>query len=254
MRSVGLTLEGAENARALQQRTRELERSNAELERFAYVASHDLQEPLRTIASFSELINRRYGADLDDKGRRYLELVTRGAERMKVLIDDLLVFSRLNVVQEELTPLPLEGPLQDAVDSLQGAIGESGAHVTWEALPQVLGVRSELAQLFQNLLGNAIKFQRPGVAPQVHVQAARDGNCWHVQVHDNGIGFEPQYAERIFQIFQRLHGRDEYQGTGMGLAIVRKIMEHHGGRVWAQAQPGQGSVFHLTLHAADEER
>ncbi|GGO26617.1 GAF domain-containing protein [Deinococcus humi] len=252
MRSVGLTLEGAEKARALQERTRELERSNAELERFAYVASHDLQEPLRTIASFAELINRRYGDSLDDKGRRYLEFVTLGAQRMKVLIDDLLVFSRLNVIREEPARLALGQALQDALDSLHGALEDSGAQVIWGELPAVLGVRSELAQLFQNLLGNAMKFSRPGLAPQVRITAQREDGCWHLQVSDNGIGFEPQYAERIFQIFQRLHGRDEYQGTGMGLAIVQKIMEHHGGRVWAEGQPGQGSTFHFTLRAAEE--
>ncbi|MFC4638849.1 GAF domain-containing protein [Deinococcus hohokamensis] len=251
MRSVGLTLEGAETARALQERTRELERSNAELERFAYVASHDLQEPLRTIASFAELINRRYSDSLDDKGRHYLGFVTLGAQRMKVLIDDLLVFSRLNVVREELAPVALEAALQDALDSLRGATEHSGAQFTWDELPEVQGIHSELTQLFQNLIGNAIKFSRPDVPPQIAITAEREEECWHLQVRDNGIGFEAQYAERIFQIFQRLHGRDEYQGTGMGLAIVRKIMEHHGGRVWAESTPGQGSTFHLLLRAVD---
>ncbi|PTA68552.1 GAF domain-containing protein [Deinococcus arcticus] len=251
MRSVGLTLEGAEHARALQERTRDLERSNADLERFAYVASHDLQEPLRTIASFAELIERRYGERLDDRGRQYLQFVTRGAERMKVLIDDLLVFSRLNVVREPLVPLALAGPLQDALDSLHGAAERSGARVTWGALPEVLGVRSELAQLFQNLLGNAIKFRREGASPQIEVQArpAENGG-WQIEVRDNGIGFEVQYAERIFEMFQRLHGRDRFEGTGMGLAIVRKILDHHGGQIWASSVPGQGSTFTFTLQAA----
>ncbi|MFC6663263.1 sensor histidine kinase [Deinococcus multiflagellatus] len=252
MRSVGLTLEGAENTRVLQERTRELERSNADLERFAYVASHDLQEPLRTIASFAELIERRYGQHLDDRGRQYLTFVTRGAERMKVLIDDLLVFSRLNVVREDPTPLDLAAPLQDALDSLHGAIEHSGAQVSWGALPQVLGVRSELAQLFQNLLGNAIKFRRPDAAPRIEIQVQPAEGQWQIQVRDNGIGFDPHYAERIFQMFQRLHGRDQYEGTGMGLAIVRKILEHHGGQIWAQSVPGQGSTFTFTLQAAED--
>ncbi|WP_235693136.1 GAF domain-containing protein [Deinococcus aquaedulcis] len=253
MRSVGLTLEGAEHARTLQERTRELERSNADLERFAYVASHDLQEPLRTIASFAELIERRYGGALDDRGRQYLNFVTRGAERMKVLIDDLLVFSRLNVIREPLAPLDLNGPLQDALDSLHGALERSGARVTSAPLPEVLGVRSELAQLFQNLLGNAIKFRREGVTPHIEVQArpAEEGG-WQIEVRDNGIGFEAHYAERIFEMFQRLHGRDRFEGTGMGLAIVRKILDHHGGRVWATSVPGQGSTFTFTLQAVGE--
>ncbi|MBX8463645.1 GAF domain-containing protein [Deinococcus sp. RIT780] len=248
-RSLSLTLEGAQKARALQERTQELERSNGELERFAFAASHDLQEPLRTITSFTELIDRRYGPHLDPQGQRYLGIVTQGARRMKGLIDDLLVFSRLNAVREPLQPLNLSGPLQDALSQLQAAVEGAGAQVTWDALPDVMGIPGELTQLLQNLIGNAVKFRRPDAAPRVHVSATRRGEQWEVRVQDNGIGFEAQYAERVFQLFQRLHLRDQYEGTGMGLAIVRKITEHHGGRIWAESTPGQGSAFTFTLPA-----
>ncbi|GGL07964.1 GAF domain-containing protein [Deinococcus radiotolerans] len=251
-RSLSLALEGAESAQALKDRTQELERSNAELEKFAYVASHDLQEPLRTITSFSELVQRRYSQNLDERGRTYLNLVTQGAQRMKVLIDDLLVFSRLNAVREPHVTLPLGAPLDEALARLHAAAAESGAVVTQDELPRVTGDRSELTQLFQNLIGNAIKFRRANVPPAIHVTAERDGPGWHVTVQDNGIGFEPEYAERMFQMFQRLHLRDQFEGNGMGLAIVRKIAEHHGGRVWATSEPGQGSAFHFTLPAALE--
>ncbi|AFZ66860.1 GAF domain-containing protein [Deinococcus peraridilitoris] len=251
MRSLSLTLEGARGAHALQQRTQELERSNVELERFAYVASHDLQEPLRTIASFTELLARRYGAGLDQQGLRYLQLVTRGAERMKGLIDDLLVFSRLNAVRETPGHVSLPEVLHEALSRLQGSIEAAGAQVRCGELPDVQGVPSELVQLFQNLIGNAIKFRREGVTPLVSVEAEREGDFWHLQVRDNGLGFDARYAERIFQIFQRLHLREQYEGSGMGLAIVRKIVEHHGGRVWAESKEGSGSVFHLTLPVSE---
>ncbi|MFC4427067.1 PAS domain-containing protein [Deinococcus navajonensis] len=252
-RSLGLALEGAESARVLQERTQELERSNAELEKFAYVASHDLQEPLRTISSFSELIDRRYQDVLDERGRQYLRFVTSGAQRMKGLIDDLLVFSRLNAVPEPHTVLNLDEPLQEALQRLHAAVEQSGAVVRQGPLPTVSGSASELTQLFQNLIGNAIKFRREGVRPEIHVGAVLEDQLWHVTVQDNGIGFDRHYAERVFQIFQRLHLRDEYEGTGMGLAIVRRILEHHGGRIWAESEPGHGSTFHFTLPVVEED-
>ncbi|WP_245528336.1 GAF domain-containing sensor histidine kinase [Deinococcus maricopensis] len=245
--SLGLALEAALSAAALRERTLELERSNAELEKFAYVASHDLQEPLRTIASFAGLIERKYAGVLDEQGLRYLAFVTRGAQRMKVLIDDLLVFSRLNAVQDPLEPLDVTVPVREALDRLHDAVERTGARVTVEALPAVMGAPSELVQLFQNLIGNALKFRREGVTPEVHVRAEPDGAAWHFRVVDNGIGFGQEYAERVFQIFQRLHVREQYEGTGMGLAICRKIVERHGGRIWAESQPGVGSTFHFTL-------
>ncbi|WP_245588651.1 GAF domain-containing protein [Deinococcus pimensis] len=246
-RSLSLALEGARSTLALRERTTALERSNRELERFAFVASHDLQEPLRTIASFSELIDRRYAPSLDDTGRKYLSLVTRSAERMKALIDDLLVFSRLNTIKEPFAPVGLNDALTDALARLAGLVDREGATVHAGVLPVVHGSRSELTQLLQNLVGNAVKFRREGVPPEVRVDASRDGEAWHVRVSDNGEGFEAQYAERIFGMFQRLQGRDRVDGTGLGLAIVRKIAEHHGGRVWADSTPGEGSIFHVLL-------
>ncbi|GGL93228.1 hypothetical protein GCM10010840_34080 [Deinococcus aerolatus] len=249
-RSLGLALEGAESARALQERTQELERSNSELEKFAYVASHDLQEPLRTISSFSELINRRYGEVLDERGQQYLHFVSSGAQRMKGLIDDLLVFSRLNAVPDPHSLLKLEDPVQEALQRLHAALEESGAVVRYGSLPRVSGSPTELTQLFQNLIGNSVKFRRENAAPVIEIAATLEGEMWHVTVQDNGIGFEPHYAERVFQIFQRLHTRDEYDGTGMGLAIVRRILEHHGGRIWVESEPGVGSTFHFMLPVA----
>ncbi|SMB82922.1 GAF domain-containing protein [Deinococcus hopiensis] len=240
-----------ERTRELQERTQELERSNAELEKFAYVASHDLQEPLRTITSFSELIDRRYSEVLDDRGRQYLRLVSGGAQRMKVLIDDLLVFSRLNAVREPHAAVALDGPLNEALQRLHAALEQGRATVTHGLLPTIVGNPSELTQLFQNLIGNAVKFRREGVAPEIHVSAVNEGKVWHITVQDNGIGFEPEYAERVFQIFQRLHVRDEYEGNGMGLAIVKKIVEHHRGRIWVESTPGSGSTFHLMFPSAE---
>ena len=242
-----------ERTRELEEKTRALERSNLELERFAYVASHDLQEPLRTIASFTELIEQRYASRLDERGLRYLSLVIQGARRMKVLINDLLVFSRLNAVRDPLYPVQLDAPLDEALDALHTAIEESGARITWHDLPDVLGIHNELVQVFQNLIGNALKFRRADVRPEIRIEAQRDGEGWRIQVQDNGIGFDTQYEEQIFQIFQRLHTRDQYEGTGMGLAVVQKILEHHGGRVWAQSVLGVGSTFSFTLMAAPSD-
>ncbi|MFC4425008.1 PAS domain S-box protein [Deinococcus navajonensis] len=254
-RSFALALERNEQTRQLRERTRELERSNTELERFAFIASHDLQEPLRTISSYSELLNLRYGHQLDDKGRLFLQFLTGGAQRMKVLIDDLLVFSRLNSVREPLRPVDANRPLAEAVSRLQALISHTGARVDADPLPVVLGDEGELTQLFQNLIGNAVKFHRPEVPPAVQITAADEGEAWHFTVRDNGIGIDPQYQERVFGLFQRLHTRAEYEGTGLGLSIVRKITERHGGQAWLESTPGAGTTVHFTLckvnHALD---
>ncbi|MFC4456718.1 sensor histidine kinase, partial [Deinococcus sonorensis] len=221
------------------------------LERFAYVASHDLQEPLRTIASFSDLLTLRYGEALDDRGRQYLSRVTAGATRLKRLIDDLLVFSRLNAERAPLRAVPTEQPLREALSRLEAAIGSTGAEVKVGACPAVLGDGRELTQLFQNLIGNAVKFRRPGVTPEVQVDAQRDGAMWHFRVRDNGIGIPAEYQQRVFGMFERLHTREQYDGTGLGLAIVLKIVERHGGTVWLESTPDVGTTVHFTLRSTD---
>ncbi|SMB97064.1 PAS domain S-box protein [Deinococcus hopiensis] len=246
-RSFALALERNEQTRLLRERTRELERSNAELERFAFVASHDLQEPLRTISSYSDLLHRRYGDQVDDRGRLFLKFLASGAQRMKVLIDDLLVFSRMNAVREPLRPTDANAALKEALGRLQALIEQAGARVEVSPLPAVLGDEGELAQLFQNLIGNAVKFRRPDEPPVVRVAASDAGDAWHFTVADNGIGIDSEYHERVFGLFQRLHTREEYEGTGLGLSIVRKIAERHGGRAWLNSEPSTGTTVHFTL-------
>ncbi|UBV44491.1 PAS domain S-box protein (plasmid) [Deinococcus taeanensis] len=236
---------------ALRQINEELRRSNAELEQFAYVASHDLQEPLRMVSSFAELLARRYEGQLDEKADQYIAHITQGAQRMKRVIEDLLSFSRLNTVPQRRRTVPVEEALRTAQAQLALVISETGAAVTHDPLPNVSGDLGHLTQLFQNLVSNALKFRHAGVTPQVHVSAAPEGKMWHFSVHDNGIGIEEPYYERIFVIFQRLHTRDRFDGTGIGLALCRKIVEHHGGRIWVASTPGVGSTFHFTLPAAD---
>ncbi|AFZ67324.1 PAS domain S-box protein [Deinococcus peraridilitoris] len=232
----------------LRQANEELRRSNAELEQFAYVASHDLQEPLRTVASFTELLARRYQGRLDEHADTYITHVTQGVQRMKRLIEDLLSFSRLNATPQRSTVRVTEA-LNAARAQLALAIRETGALITHDTLPSLSGDAGQLTQLFQNLIGNALKFRRADVTPQIHIGAVREGAMWHFTVRDNGIGIEQPYFERIFVIFQRLHLREKFDGTGIGLAICRKIVEHHGGRIWVESTVGEGSVFHFTLSA-----
>ncbi|MFB9990523.1 ATP-binding protein [Deinococcus oregonensis] len=235
----------------LEQANVELKRSNAELERFAYIASHDLQEPIRTVGSFAGLLGRKYGALLDERGQQYLQTIERGAERMKALVDDLLVFSRLNAERPPLSSVNTNEPLREALARLDALARSAGAQIRVQALPQVRGDAPRLAQLFQNLLGNAIKFRRAGVIPEIQVGAQREGDWWTFTVADNGIGISERYQERIFEMFSRLHGRDMYEGTGLGLAICQKIVEGHGGRLWVSSTPDTGSAFHFTLPAED---
>ncbi|MGW4405613.1 sensor histidine kinase [Nonomuraea sp. NPDC004702] len=228
----------------------ELRRSNGELEQFAYVASHDLQEPLRKVASFTQMLEQRYGPQLDDRARQYIHYAVDGAKRMQLLINDLLDFSRVGRVSGERLPTDSGGALDRALENLSATIEDTGATVTRDDLPVVEGNRMQLTQLFQNLVENAIKF-RSEDPPRVRLTAERKGDMWEFSCSDNGIGVDPKYADRIFLIFQRLHPRDVYPGTGIGLALCRKIVEYHGGQLWLDAEPAdQGTTFRWTLPAA----
>ncbi|MBB4661614.1 sensor histidine kinase [Conexibacter arvalis] len=239
--------------RQLDEQTRELQRSNAELEQFAYVASHDLQEPLRKVASFCQLLEKRYKGQLDERGDQYIEFAVDGAKRMQQLINDLLAFSRVGRITSEQEAIESEAVLQQALTSLATAIEESDAEiVVARPLPRVRGEASLLAGVFQNLVGNALKFRGEG-RPRIAVAAERDGEMWRFTVTDNGIGIEPDYAERIFMIFQRLHAKDVYAGTGIGLAMCRKIIEYHGGRIWLDTESTEGTTFRFTLPALPED-
>ena len=233
--------------RELLRRTDELARSNADLEQFAYVASHDLSEPLRKVANFCQLLERQYGDQLDDKARQYIGFAVDGAKRMQVLINDLLAFSRVGRTTERFVEVELDEILARALGNLDSAITAAGATVTAQPLPVVHGDPTLLAALLQNLIGNAIKYRRDD-PPVVLVEADRDGDgAWAISVSDNGVGIDGQYAERIFAIFQRLHLRDEYEGTGIGLALCRKIVEFHGGRIWLAEPAGPGARFTFTI-------
>jgi signal transduction histidine kinase len=237
-----------EAAQALARRTEELARSNQELEKFAYVASHDLQEPLRMVSSFAQLLARRFQGKLGLEADEYIGYVTDGAGRMQRLINDLLAYSRVGTRGGTFEPTDCSLVLRRTLDNLRIAIRESGADIKSDPLPVVAADRSQLVQLFQNLIGNAVKF-RGGERPRIHVSARRNGIEWMFSVSDNGIGIDPKYFDRIFTIFQRLHGRAEYAGTGIGLAICKKIVERHGGRIWVESQPGKGSAFFFTMPA-----
>jgi len=237
----------------LARRTEELKRSNEELEQFAYVASHDLQEPLRMVTSYTQLLARRYRNRLDDDARDFIHYAVEGATRMQALINDLLAFSRVGTQGKPFSPVAMEEALRAAVDNLQVAIAESGAQVSWDSLPMVRGDRGQLIRLLQNLLSNGIKFRRED-PPRLHVGGRREAARWVFSVRDNGIGIEPRHFRRIFVIFQRLHRRGEYEGTGIGLALCKKIVERHGGRIWVESEPGKGSCFYFSLPIQQEEK
>ena len=225
-----------------------LERSNADLEQFANVASHDLQEPLRMVGSYTQLLQKRYGGQLDEKADAYIHFAVDGANRMKTLIQDLLSYSRVTRKTELLARVQLGTVVQTVRHTMRLSIDESGARIEVGELPSVLGDESQLAHLFQNLIGNAIKY-RGDQRPVVEVNAKALDETWQVTVRDNGIGIDPQYAEQIFVIFQRLHTKVEYDGTGIGLAICKRIVERHGGRIWVECEP-PGCAFHFTLRGA----
>jgi signal transduction histidine kinase len=227
----------------------ELARSNRELQQFAYVSSHDLQEPLRMISSFVQLLEKRYKGKLDQDADEFIGYIVEGTSRMQRMIQDLLTFSRVQSRGVEFAPVDANQVFEKTVFSHQIMIKEAGALVTKDELPTVMGDETQLSQLFGNLIDNAIKFRRAEETPEVHISAQRKGNDWEFSVQDNGIGIDPQYFDRIFIIFQRLHAREAYEGTGIGLAVCMRIVERHGGRIWVESEPGRGSIFHFTLPA-----
>jgi light-regulated signal transduction histidine kinase (bacteriophytochrome) len=235
--------------RELQQRMEELARSNRDLEQFAYVTSHDLSEPLRMVASYTQLLARRYGTHFDDDGREFMGYIVNGAQRMKQLIDDLLVYSRAGRADTQFKALCLDRPLDEAIDNLKQAIRDSNARIErTAAMPTLPADKTGVTQLFQNLLANAIKFRSDGPL-SIRIEATKEDAGWIISVTDNGIGIEPQYFERVFVIFQRLHARSSYEGTGIGLAICKKIVERHGGSIWVEPAEGGGASFKVRLPA-----
>lgn len=237
---------------ALASQTRELARSNSDLEQFAYVASHDLQEPLRMVANYTQLLARRYKDKLDSDAHEFIAFAVDGAIRMQGLINDLLLYSRVGTQGKKFTKADMSAILGQAIVNVRGALEETQALVTNDELPVITADAGQMVQLFQNLIGNAIKFH--GAEPaRVHISARRDAGQWIFSVRDNGIGIDPQYAERIFVIFQRLHGHSEYAGTGIGLSVCKKIVDRHGGRIWVESQVGQGATFLFTIPIREEQ-
>ncbi len=230
----------------LRQRAEELKRSNAELAQFAYVASHDLQEPLRMVSSFLQLIERKYQHQIDAEADKFIAFAVDGAKRMQALIQDLLAFSRVGTHAQPFRQTDCEAVIRGVLASLKLAIEENAATITRDELPAVAADPTQLSQLFQNLIANALKFRgdRP---PKIHVGVHRAGDAWVFSVRDNGIGIEPEYFGRIFEIFQRLHAVGEFAGTGIGLAVCKKIVERHHGRIWVESAPGEGSCFYFSI-------
>lgn len=227
-----------------------LTESNSALEQFAYIASHDLQEPLRTISSFAEVLNRRYGSQLDEEGQRVVGLITSGVKRMNALVQDLLLYARVQTETDRPASSSLDEVLETALSQLKTAIEECDALVTHDPLPQIPADQGQMVRLFQNLVSNALKYRRDDVRPEVHVAAREEGSVWILSVKDNGVGFEPQDSTRIFLPFTRLHSQSEIPGTGVGLAICRRIVENHGGRIWAESKAGEGSTFYFSIPLA----
>jgi len=225
----------------------DLQRSNRELEMFASVTSHDLQEPLHTISSYTELLAHRYEGKLDQKADTYVHYIVDAATHMHLMINDLLAYSRVGTRGRPFEPMALDAILGTALNNLRKSIEESGATVEREELPEVEGDGVQLTELFQNLIGNAVKFRKKEVRLHIRITAQYAGNEWVIGVHDNGIGIEPRFFEHIFEVFRRLHTREEYEGSGMGLAICRKIVERHGGRIWVESVFGEGASFYFTL-------
>ncbi len=249
-RSIRYAIEQHRLRGELEHHAEALARSNAELQQFAYVASHDLQEPLRTISSYVQLLARRYGSQLDSDAQEFIGFAVEGTKRMQNLINDLLMLSRVGTRGREMEPTDCSLALEDSLANLGAALKDSHAEVTHDPLPTVMADKPQLTQLFQNLIGNAIKFQS-GDTPKIHISCQPNGKDYTIGIRDNGIGIDPRHADRIFQVFQRLHDREKYAGTGIGLAICKKIVERHGGRIWVESQPGEGATFLFNLSKAE---
>ncbi|HIH02539.1 MAG TPA: PAS domain-containing protein [Methanoregulaceae archaeon] len=237
----------------LGQYAKRLRRVNTELERFAYVASHDLQEPLRKVASFCQLLQRRYAGQLDERADQYIAFAVDGAQRMQRLINDLLAFSRIGRLTTGFTEVDLNKVMGDVAGQTEAALQYSDAELTWGEMPTIRGEEPLLTNLLVNLVSNSVKFRRPDVPPKVHVSARLVDGEWEISCRDNGIGIEPEFADKIFVIFQRLHSKDAYPGTGIGLAIVKKIVEYHGGRVWVDTDADEGTTIRFTLPALEAD-
>jgi len=240
-------------AEALKQAVEALELSNRDLEQFAYVASHDLQEPLRMVASFTQLLAKRYQGKLDKDADEFIAYIVAGAERMQVLINDLLTYSRVDTRGESFEPIDSEAAFDQAIANLRVAIEKGEAVITHDPLPPLIADNSQIVRLFQNLLGNAIKFHGKE-PPRIHVSARQENNEWVFSFRDNGIGIAPEYFDRVFVIFQRLHSREEYPGTGTGLAICKRIVERHGGRIWVESELNKGSTFYFAIPPAGDKQ
>jgi light-regulated signal transduction histidine kinase (bacteriophytochrome) len=230
----------------------DLERSNAELEQFAYVISHDLQAPARAVKGFLNLLQERHGDELAPQAAAYVDHAVEGADRMAQMIDALLALSRVERHGQDPAPTDAAAVLDQALAILAPALDEAGAEVTHDPLPTVMADAVQLAQVFQNLIANAVKFRREGAPPRVHVAAEPEGRMWAFSVADNGIGIDPEQVDRLFRIFQRLHTQEEYEGLGIGLALCRRIVTRHGGRIWVTSKPDVGSTFYFTLPAVQD--
>ncbi|MGI0494220.1 ATP-binding protein [Alkalinema pantanalense CENA528] len=248
---VNIVLRQAEELALLAQ---DLERSNAELKKFAYVASHDLQEPLNQVANYVQLLEMRYDQQLDQDAKEFIDFAVEGVSLMQTLIDDVLAYSKVDLKGVEWQLIQVETSLNQALSNLRSRISETDAVITYDAMPTIVADGTQLMQMFQNLIGNAIKFRKPQVPPRIHITAERQEEEWLFSVKDNGIGIDPQFSDRIFVIFQRLHTRDEYAGSGMGLAICKKIVECHRGRIWVESQLGQGATFYFTIPVGGRDR